>query len=322
MALRELILELGIEVDSADMEKAVGSIDKVKDAALKLAAIFATGALAAGYKKLIDLGSEARESQNKFEAVFTTASESIQAQIDETAKRTGIASNEIQKFASNMGAIVKPALGSSEAAGEVGSTMAELALDIASFHDARPEEAFVALRSGIIGSAEPLQRFGVDVRVAALEQERLRLGIKGTIKSLTEGQRIKIRESAILRQLGAQGALGDATKTSKDFANATRGLSSQLKQLGQVIGKFLLKDAATTVVRFRDIVITITAWFRANEKLIQQRVDDFLEVVNNVIDGLVMTVKFLVDGFRALTDVIGPVASGLLLILRFFKSMV
>lgn len=322
MALRELILELGVDVDEGDIEKSVSALDQVKDAAIALGAIFTTGLLAAGYKNLVALGSQAAEAQNKFTAVFIESSEAVQKQLDDTSRRTGIASTELIEFASNIGAIVKPALGSSEAAGKVGATMAELALDIASFNDVRPDEALVALRSGLIGSAEPLQRFGVDVRVAALEQEKLRLGIQGSIKSLTEGQRIQIRQSAILRQLGAQGALGDATKTADGFANATRGLSSQLEDLGKVIGGFLLKDAATTAVKFREIITSINLWFRANERVIQQGVDSFFQVINSVIEGVVMTVGFLVGGFNALSEAIGPVASNLLLVVGIITALV
>ena len=322
MVVRELVALLGFKTDDASLQKAESSIDGLKSAAIKLSAIFLSGAVVAGFNKLIDLASESAESLNKFQAVFENATDSVQKQLDDTSKRTGIASLQLRQFAANIGAIVKPALGSADAAGKVGARMAELALDIASFNDETPEAALVALRSGLIGSAEPLQRFGVDVRVAALEQEALRLGIRGSIKELTEGQRIQIRTSAIIRQLGSQGALGDATRTAKDFANASRALASQLKQLGATIGGFLLKDAGRTVAIYTKIVTAINDWIKVNKELIQQRVDQVLQVINNTIEGVVRTLGFIIGGWQQLSEVLGPVASNLLLVTGILFALI
>ncbi len=322
MVVRELVVLLGMKTDEKSVKKAEGAIDGLKKSAVTLGAVLLSGAVVAGFNKLIGLASESAETMNKFGAVFLESQGMVQASLDETSKRTGIASLELQQFASSIGAIVKPALGSSEAAGKVGATMAELALDIASFNDVRPDEALVALRSGLIGSAEPLQRFGVDVRVAALEQEALRLGMRGSLKEMSEGQRIQIRTSAILRQLGSQGALGDATKTSKEFANASRALASQVKQLGATIGGFLLKDAGRTVAIYTKIVTAVNDWIGVNRELIQQRVDKVLQVINNTIEGGVRVLMFIVDGWRQLSDLIGPVASNMLTLVGILAAMV
>ncbi len=322
MVVRELVALLGFKTDDASLQKAESSMDSLKGAAIKLSAIFLTGAVVAGFNKLIDLASESAETINKFGAVFGSASEEVQKQLDVTSKKTGVASLQLQQFAANIGAIVKPALGSAEAAGKVGATMAELALDIASFNDVEPDAALIALRSGLIGSAEPLQRFGVDVRVAALEQEALKLGIRGSLKEMSEGQRIQIRTSAILRQLGSQGALGDATKTAKDFANASRALASQIKQLGATIGGFLLKDAGRTVAIYTKIVTAINDWIMVNKELIQQRVDQVLQVINNTIEGVVRTLGFIIGGWQQLSEVLGPVASNLLIVTGILLALI
>ena len=322
MVVRELIALLGFKTDDKSLRKVETSMDRVAAGAVKLSRILLTGAAAAGFSKLIDLASESAETLNKFGAVFGSSQDMVQKQLDKTSKNTGVASLQLQQFAASIGAIVKPALGSAVAAGKVGATMAELALDIASFNDVEPDQALIALRSGLIGSAEPLQRFGVDVRVAALEQEALRLGIRGSLKEMSEGQRIQIRTSAILRQLGSQGALGDATTTAKDFANASRALSSQIKQLGASIGTFFLKDAGRTVAIFTKIVTVTNDWLRINKEVIQQRVDKVLQVINNTIEGLVRVLFFAVDGWRMLNDLLGPVGSGLLTVTGILLTLI
>lgn len=258
MIVRELLTRVGLDVQQGDFQKADAAVGGLKKAAVALVAVFATRAMAAGFSRLVGLASAAAERTNKFRAVFTDASDGVQAQLDGISARTGIASGQLQEFAANIGAIIKPALGSSDAAGQMGSSVAELALDIASFNDVEPTDALVALRSGLIGSAEPLQQFGVDTRVAALKVEALRQGITGSVESMTEGERIQLRYSAIMRQLGAQGALGDAAKTSDELANATRGLHSRFKELGAIIGGFFLEGVKRITVMLRGVITSLT----------------------------------------------------------------
>ena len=322
MVVRELVALLGFKTDDASLQKAESSIDGLKSAAIKLSAIFLSGAVVAGFNKLIDLASESAESLNKFQAVFENATDSVQKQLDDTSKRTGIASLQLRQFAADIGAIVKPALGSSEAAGKMSASIAELALDVASYNDVEPTAALVALRAGLIGSAEPLFKFGVDLRVASLEAEALRQGITKSVKSMSEGERVQLRFSKIMRDLGAGGALGDATKTALGFANASRALASQIKQLGATIGGFLLADAGRTVAIYTKIVTATNAWFEANKELIQQRVDQVLQVINNTIEGVVRTLGFIVSGWKQLAEVLGPVASNLLLVTGILLALI
>ena len=164
--------------------------------------------------------------------------------------------------------------------------VAELALDISSFNNVTSDEALIALRSGLIGSAEPLQSFGVDVRVAALQQEALIQGISTSIKEMTEGQRVALRYAAIQRQLGTQGAVGDATRTAEGFANASRNLAAALRETAGMMGTFLLGNIGKLVLGTRELINEFQAWIATNRKVIQQTVDRFLERVGRVISNV------------------------------------
>lgn len=322
MVVRELIALLGFKTDETSLKKAESSIDGLKRAAIKLSAIFLTGAVAVGFGKLIDLASEAEERQNKFTAVFGKSSEKIQKSLDDTSRRTGIASGQLQQFAANIGAVVRPALGSAEAAGEMAAKVAELALDIASFNDLEPEVALAKLRSGLLGSVIPLDIVGVNLRKANLENSAYFKGLGKTVEALTQGELIQVRFNATIEQLIAQNALGDAERTAEGFANASRALSTQIKQLGETLGKFLLKDAGMTILRFSQIIATIQGWIAANKELIQQRVDDVLQVINNTIEGIVNVLRFAVRGWQLFGEAIGPVASGLLTVTGILLALI
>jgi hypothetical protein len=301
-ALRRLFLHLGVEVDERGVRKAESGLDKIRKVAGVVAAVFITGAIARGFRTLINDASEAGETANKFAAVFGDASEAVQKRLDDTSKRTGNATLQLQQFASQIGALVKPSLGSAEAAGEMGAQMAELAYDISSFNDVDPEEALGALRAGLIGSAEPLQRFGIDVRTAAIEAEALRQGISKSYKNMKEGERILLRQSVILRSLTTQGALGDATKTAASFANASRALNSQIKMLRATLGSFVIGSISGIVLRLQSLVQTTNDWIQANRELIQSRIGTVIESLGRVFGGVWDALKMIVGAYAEFVD--------------------
>jgi len=308
MTIRELAVRLGIKTDPKGFKKAEAGIQRIKDSAISMGRLFMTGAVVYGFKRMIDVASDIEETANKFGAVFGNASSTVQKQLDDISKRTGATGMQLQDMASNIGALVKPALGTAEAAGEMGASVAELALDISSFNNVTSEEALIALRSGLIGSAEPLQRFGVDVRVAALEQEALRQGITTSIQAMTEGQRVALRYAAIQRQLGTQGATGDAAKTHKGFANASRNLWSALKEIVGIMMGFLLPAITKLVNKTRVIVDATQAWFKENKALIKQRVEKFLERVGRVVSAVATFFGRIAKATRDWYDELGPTA--------------
>lgn len=298
MIVRELFVRLGVKNDRGSFQRANQSISRLRNALLSVAA-------GAGLKKLVDLASEAAESANKFAAVFGDAAEQTQRSLAETAKATGQSRQELQRFAADIGALVKPALGSEQAAGKLGASVAELALDIASFNDLQPERALEKLRAGLIGSAEPLQSVGVDVRVNNRLIQEYAQSLGKTFQELTEGQKVQARYNAIVQQLRAQGALGDATKTAEEFANASRALRGRLKELGATIGSFLLGSAGKLVVFLRDAVGGVRAWIEVNREFIQQRVDRVVEFLARAAAALRSGVSFLVDLWNDFIDAIG-----------------
>jgi len=266
--IRELFVGLEVD-DNGSIDRSDRAMNKLKGVALAIGAAFAGGAVYRGFKVLIEQASAAQESANKFGAVFGDAAGATEAKLNDLAGQTGQSTLKLRDYASQIGALVKPQLGSAEAAGDLAAQMTQLALDAASFNDATPEEALVALRSGLIGSAEPLQRFGVDVRVAAIEQEALRQGITKTYKQMSEGQRIQLRAAAIFRQLGAQGSVGDAARTANDYANAMRGMDSQITQVQATLGALFLPVVTKAVVAMRDMAMAAATFIENNPEFVK-----------------------------------------------------
>ncbi len=311
-SIRDIFVRLGVKTDPRGLKRANAGLNNLKSNAISLGRIFATGALAIGFKKLIEAASDIQETANKFGAVFGEAGSDVQQQLDKIREKTGATNLRLQTMASSIGALVKPSLGSAAAAGKMAAGVAELALDIASFNDVSADDALTAIRSGLIGSAEPLQRFGVDTRVAALELEAMRQGISGGVKAMTEGQRVTLRYASIQRQLGVQGATGDATRTALDFANASRNLGDAMKETSGIIGTFFLKSTGGLVNRIREMVNGFQEWLAVNRKLIQQRFDKFIGGARQIIVNVATAIGRIVSAIREWAANLSPLGTGLL----------
>lgn len=282
MIVRELIATFGLRTDPKGFQKAESSVSKLTRGLRVLGAVLVGGAVARGFRSLVETASDMEETANKFNAVFGDAAAGVQGRLADIAVRTGTTNTQLLEMSSNIGALIKPSLGSAEAAGKMAASVAELALDISSFNNVSADDALVAIRSGLIGSAEPLQRFGVDTRVAALELEALRQGISTNVKEMTEGQRVTLRYQAVLRQLRAQNALGDATRTAKGFANASKNLGLALKETAGIIGGFFLESAGGAVLSLRAMVDQFQMWLSVNREVIQQGVNKLIFVMGRV----------------------------------------
>lgn len=321
-SLRDIFVRLGIKTDPKGFNQADQKIAKVKESALTLGRVLTTGAIAIGAKLMIETASDIEETANKFGAVFGAASDAVQGRLADIGRRTGATNLTLQQMSSNIGALIKPSLGSAEAAGQMAAQVSELALDISSFNNVSSDDALIAMRAALIGSAEPMQQFGVDTRIAALQQEALRQGITKSYQKMTEGERIALRFAAIQRQLGAQGATGDATRTALGFANASRNLIAALKETAGVIGTFLLRSVGNAVNRIRTVVNTFQTWLRANRELIQQRVDKFIERAGRVLTAVSDLASELADRFTAWRDSLDPVGQQILRITGIVLALV
>ena len=310
-SIRDIFVRLGVRTDPRGLQRMNDGLERIRSSALNLGTVLATGAVAVGFQRMLSVASDIEETANKFGAVFGGAGDTVQRSLEGIARRTGATNLQLQEMSSSIGALIKPSVDNAAATAEMSANVAELALDIASFNNTTADEALIALRSGLIGSAEPLQRFGVDTRVAAIQQEALRQGITESYQSMTEGQRIALRYAAIQRQLGSQGAVGDAERTADGYANASRNLVEALRETAGIIGSALLPHVEKLVHRIRALSDRTQAWFRANRQLVKQRLEAFLARVGRVVDAVGGLIDEVTDVTRRWLDNLGPVGDAL-----------
>jgi hypothetical protein len=206
------------------------------------AATFAGGAAAATAIRFLDQSIEAasalEEQINKSRVVLGAASAEVEAFGRISAEELGISNRAaVEAAGSFAGLFTTIGTGQREAAA-LGVQLTRLAGDLASFFDVGTDEALTALRSGLVGEAEPLRRFNVLLSEARVQQEAFTKTGKTSVDQLTEQDKVLARIAIIMRETAD--AQGDVSRTADSLANKQRKLNAEFEDTRARIGKLIL----------------------------------------------------------------------------------
>ena len=147
-----------------------------------------------------------------------------QGSIAQTFRGFGVANKDIQMLSQNL---------------------TQLGYDIASVFNQDTELVLSRLQSAISGQVKGMREYGVDVSIAAVKQEALRLGIDKNVTSMTQAEKAMLRYSIIMRN--TTNFQGDLARTIATPANALRILKSQFDIMRRTLGK-VVSVIATAVI--------------------------------------------------------------------------
>ncbi len=206
----------------------------LKGGGLALGAGFAANEVA----KLSDAASDLNEQITKSEAVFGRSSAGIQDWSRTTAGAIGVSRTAALEATGTFGNLFNTVGIVGDQAGSMSKALVELGADLASFNNADPSEVLDAIRSGLIGEAEPLRRFGVLLSEARVQQRALADTGKTTAKSLTDQEKALARYEIIMND--TKKAQGDFGRTSGGLANQQRILKARFADTRAELGTKLL----------------------------------------------------------------------------------
>lgn len=255
MIVRQLLTGIGYVVDKKSEKTANDSFEQVKGWAKNAAQFLVAGALAQGFRVAIGYASKANENLNVINVAFEEQAKTVLDWARTSGEAVGRSEYAMREYASVLGAIAKPTLGSAKATAQMSTDLAQLAVDIGSFYDATDEEALDAIRAGLIGSAEPLYRFGVVMNEAALKTFAESKGIRKLVKDMSAAEKMTLRYQFIMQQ--AAQAQGDAANTSGSYANQIKRLQGNLRNILTDVGTEFLDNAAGLLVILNKILVVL-----------------------------------------------------------------
>jgi len=236
--IRRLVAVIGLDFKRNEFDRAELGIQKLKTTLNTVVGLFAGSMIARGMIKLVESASDVNETLNVLDQAFGDSSAGVQQWASDLAGPIGRSQYMLREFAGSTGAIIEPILGSKEAAAEMSTNFAQLAIDLGSFFNANDEDALQALQSGIVGQSEPLRRFGVVLLESTLQEYAHAKGIGKKVQQMSEAEKVQLRYQYIMEK--TKTAQGDAIRTADGYANASKALKGALRDAAVALGAELL----------------------------------------------------------------------------------
>lgn len=275
-----------------------------KNAALRLGRFakrtikYATIALLGLGTAAVKMAMDAEESENLFKESMGGMASAARKWADEISNALGMNAFEVRKNVAvfnvmfdSMGFGAKKALEMSE-----GLTL--LAYDMASFYNLKPEEAFLKIRSGIVGMSRPLQNLGILIKESNIQTWAVTNGLVKQGQVMSEQQKVMARYGSLMEQTTK--SQGDMERTLDSTTNIIRALWSQIQLLGIMIGNELKPAVDEVGKAMRDWLIDhrddVRDYVRVAIENLKQLVD---YMRNDWVEGLKLVLKGALIAFMA-----------------------
>lgn len=240
----------GVNDSLSRTDKALNTFQKAIKAAIIARAIRGVARFAG---RMFELGSAVEETGSKFNTVFGEMAAEVDAFGESFANMAGLTKREFQDIASVTGSILQ-GLGADLATSAAETErVLRLAADLASFNNVSIQEAFAAIRSGLIGESEPLKRFGIVLTEAKTKLQALNTTGKDSEKQLTELEKVQARLTLTIQ--GAGVAVGDLERTQTSAANEARKFNAVVKEQEELLATALLPALNDVRKAFSEIVV-------------------------------------------------------------------
>lgn len=203
-------------------------------------------------KQAIDTASGIQEVQNVVDTAFGSMSYKMEEFAKTAVKQFGLSQLSAKQMGSTFMSLGATMVGSMEQASDMAIALTARSADMASFFNKSADETATALESIYTGETEALKEYGVVMTEVNLQEFAHQQGIKKKISAMTQAEKVQLRYMYVMKQTAL--AEGDFAKTSGSWANQTRILAEQFKELLSVLGSGLI-TVLTPVVQFLNTIL-------------------------------------------------------------------
>lgn len=215
----------------------IGSIPKKFLIAAAAVGVFAVAmkAASAGVAKASDLAEQADFSKVVLGADgFEKASEAA----SKLSWSYGVLRKETLQTATTAASMAKNMGLSKDQAAELGIQVARLAGDLSSAANTSMQDAATAINAVFRGESDPIERYGVSIREAAIEAEALASGLARSKGEIDENVKFQARWNLLVKQ--TRDSQGNLAQTAGSYANVMRNVRGQLAEASTTVGEALL----------------------------------------------------------------------------------
>lgn len=233
-------------------------------------------------KELVQAGSDAEETANKFNVVFATVSERANQAADNLRLNYGLSREGAQAALSSVGDLLSGLGVASDKALELAQQTVQLGTDLASFtnYAGGAEGATQALTSALLGETEAAKSLGVVLTDDQMEKYASSVG--KSWKNLNLAEKAQLRLNAAIAQ--SPNAVGDFARSMNSYANQVRIAEAISRDFTTTVGEGLLQAHTSALIAINgnrgaiEQLSTVISGFLASES------DDLISFMDDVSD--------------------------------------
>ena len=229
------------------MMGSLGGITKLLGIALSTASLIKFG------KEAIGLASDLAEVDNVVNKAFGNMRSEMDALADSAIKNLGMSRLMAYQTGSTFMSMGKSMIANSEDAKNMALSLTKLTANMASFFNVSQDLASIALKSIYTGETETLKQYGVVMTEVNLKQFAQEQGIRKSYAAMTQSEKVMLRYQYVMNQLSYIG--DDFIDTQDSWANQTRILSEQWKELLTILGSGLI-TVLTPVAKGLNMIVS------------------------------------------------------------------
>lgn len=235
-------------------------------------------------KQVISQSAQVQEELEKTGVLFGRNAQDVAAWSRTLAESFGVSTTEALKAAGTFGGMLRPLGFAQQAAALMSKRLVELAADMASFNNVKPDVILQALSSGLAGQVRPLRQYGVFLSQARIQTEAYADGIAKTGSKLTAAQKVQASYNIILKDTKLQ--QGDVARNTESLSVATSKLAAGFHNLEAGLGGALLPSLTAYVNKAAE-------WLNQtqNQQRVQRDFTEALDGLKTVLTGTATVIK-------------------------------
>ncbi len=253
-----------IFLDKADTERGLkqlqASLNKfartTKAVGLSLSAI--GGAALFGFSRAVRAANEIELTGRRLNAVFKEGADDAREFAKVLAKEIGASRFEIERSLTTFQAFATGVGFAGKQSTKLAQDLTILSRDFAAFQGLDEGESLQRFISALSGSPEVLDRFGINLKAAAIDAQFAAKGIDETTESASEFQKVLARYDIILKTLQEQGAVGKARQELDKFNGRFQQAKAAALDFLVAVGEPLLAALKPVIIAFTTITKALT----------------------------------------------------------------
>lgn len=188
--------------------------------------------------KIVQQGSNYTETLNKWQVAMSKNVDYAEEFVNKMNKAYGISRETLMNAQSTFKNMIG-SLGqiSEETAYNLSKGITQMAIDYSSLYNVQLSTAFSKFQAMLAGQVRPIRTdSGYDITETTLFQLYQSLGGEKSMRQLTRTEKQLLSVLSVFKQMDRSGALGDMSKTITNFANQSRMMAENIKEVATWIG--------------------------------------------------------------------------------------